>query len=84
MGHWEGDLIIGQRTRPAPALHERRSRLTLTACLTGEGAAETAAVIMAIFRRLNPTLRRSITFDNDTCFARHDLLREAHEPGRRL
>ena len=32
---------------------------------------------MAILRRLDPGLRRSITFDNDTCFARHTLLREA-------
>ena len=31
---------------------------------------------MAILRRLDPRLRRSITFDNDTCFARHTLLRD--------
>ena len=76
-GHWEGDLVICQRTRPVLVLHERKSRLTLAARLTGKGAAETASVIMAIFRRLDPDLRRSITFDNDTAFARHTLLREA-------
>ncbi len=32
---------------------------------------------MAILRRLDPVLRQSITFDNDTAFARHTLLREA-------
>ena len=77
LGHWEGDLIICQRTRPVLVLHERKSRLTLAARLTGKSAAETAAVIMAILRRLDPGLRRSITFDNDTAFARHGLLREA-------
>lgn len=79
LGHWEGDLVICQRTRPVLVLHERKTRLTLAARLTGKGAAETACVIMAIFRRLDPGLRRSITFDNDTAFARHTLLREALE-----
>jgi transposase, IS30 family len=79
IGHWEGDLIICQRTRPVLVLHERKTRLTLAARLTGKGAAETASVIMAIFRRLDPCLRQSITFDNDTAFARHTLLRDALE-----
>jgi IS30 family transposase len=79
LGHWEGDLIVCQRTRPILVLHERKTRVTLAARLTGKGAAETAAVIMAIFRRLDPGLRQSITFDNDTAFARHTLLREALE-----
>ena len=77
IGHWEGDLMICQRTRPVLVLHERKTRLTLAARLTGKGAAETASVIMAILRRLDPRLRQSITFDNDTAFARHTLLREA-------
>lgn len=77
LGHWEGDLIICQRTRPVLVLHERKSRVTLAARLTGKGAAETASVIMSIFRRLDPQLRQSITFDNDTAFARHGWLREA-------
>ena len=76
LGHWEGDLIICQRTRPVLVLHERKSRLTLAARLTGKSAAETAAAIIAIFRRLDPRIRQSITFDNDTCFARHAQLRE--------
>lgn len=79
LGHWEGDLVICQRTRPVLVLHERKTRLTLAARLTGKGAAETACAIMAIFRRLDPVLRQSITFDNDTAFARHTLLRQALE-----
>lgn len=77
LGHWEGDLIICQRTRPVLVLHERKTRITLAARLTGKGAAETASVIMSIFKRLDPQLRQSVTFDNDTCFARHGWLREA-------
>jgi len=77
LGHWEGDLIICQRTRPVLILHERKTRVTLAARLTGKGAAETASVIMAIFKRLDPDLRRSITFDNGGEFARHSWLRDA-------
>ena len=32
---------------------------------------------MCIFKGLDPALRRSATFDNDTAFARHSLLRQA-------
>ena len=76
LGHWEADLIICQRTRPVLVLHERKTRVTLAARLTGKGAAKTASVIMNIFRCLDPQLRQSVTFDNDTAFARHGWLRE--------
>ena len=33
------------------------------------------AAMTAAFRRLDPRMRGSVTFDNDTCFARHMLLR---------
>ncbi len=36
------------------------------------------AAMMAAFRRLDPCMRGSVTFDNDTCFARHMLLRGKH------
>ena len=70
-GHWEGDLIICKRTRPVLVLHERKSRVTLAARLTGKTAAETISAMLAVFGRINPRLRRSITFDNDTAFAQH-------------
>ena len=76
IGNWEADLIICQRSRPVLVLHERKSRVTLAAKLTGKSAAETAGAIMAIFKRLDPVLRQSITFDNGTEFARHSLLKE--------
>src|SRR5918999_6074897 len=87
-GHWEGDLLICNRTRPVLVLKERKTRFVLAARLAGKSAAETVAVMMAVFRRLDP--RRSlssgplagpggssITFDNDTAFARHGLLASA-------
>jgi hypothetical protein len=43
--------------------------------LAGKTAGETIAMMMAAFRRLDPLMRGSVTFDNDTCFARHMLLR---------
>jgi len=76
-GHWEGDLLICKRTRPVLVLKERKTRLVLAARLVGKSAAETVAVMMAVFRRLDPRLRASITFDNDTAFARHGLLASA-------
>jgi transposase, IS30 family len=74
-GHWEGDLIICKHSRPVLVLHERKSRITLMTRLAGKTAGETVAALMAIIRRLDPRMRGSITFDNDTCFARHTLLR---------
>jgi IS30 family transposase len=64
-----------KRTRPVLVLHERKSRVMLAARLTGKTAAETISAMLAVFGRINPHLRRSITFDNDTAFAQHGLLR---------
>src|SRR3712207_522961 len=76
-GHWEGDLLIRKRARPVLVLKERKTRFVLAARLAGKSAAETVAVMMAVFRRLDPRLRASVTFDNDTAFARHSLLASA-------
>jgi hypothetical protein len=56
-------------------LHERKSRVALAARLTGKTAAETISAMLAVFGRIDPHLRRSITFDNDPAFAQHGLLR---------
>ena len=69
------DLVICKRSRPVLVLHERKTRITLMTRLAGKTAAETVAAMMAAFRRLDPRMRGSVTFDNDTCFARHMLLR---------
>ena len=75
VGHWEADLVICKRSRPVLVLHERKTRITLMSRLAGKTAAETIAAMTAAFRRLDPRMRGSVTFDNDTCFARHMLLR---------
>jgi IS30 family transposase len=48
--------------------------MTFAARLMGKTAAETVSAIMAIFKRLDPRLRGSITFDNGSEFARHEML----------
>ena len=55
-------------------LIERKTRFVLAARLAGKSAAETVSIMMAVFKRLDPRLRVSITFDNDTAFAKHSLL----------
>ena len=75
MGHWEGDLIFCKRTRPVLVLHDRKSRVTLATRLAGKTAAETISVMRAVFGRIHPALRKSVTFDHDTAFAQHALLR---------
>ena len=77
VGRWEGDLIICHRTRPILVLKERKSHYVIAAKLSGKTAAETAGAIIDIFRRLNPKIRKSITFDNGGEFAKHKLIREA-------
>ena len=69
--------MICKRTRPVLVLKERKSRFTIIARLKSKNAEDTARVIMDIFAQLTPQLRRSITFDNGTEFARHGLLGEA-------
>src|SRR5437763_709797 len=60
-GHWEGDLLICRRTRPVLVLKERKTRFVLAARLAGKSAAETVAVLMAAFRRLDPRRRAALT-----------------------
>ena len=71
-GHWEGDLVLCKRRRPVLVLHERKTRLTR---LSGQSASETFFALTRVFRRLPARMRGSVTFDNDTCFAWHGLLR---------
>ena len=74
-GHWESDLIICRKSRPVLVLHERKTRITFLARLSGKSAAETVSVLMAIVKRLAPSMRGSVTFDNGGEFARHAMLR---------
>lgn len=55
-------------------LIERKMRFVLATRLAGKSAAETVAIMMAVFKRLDPSLRAAITFDNDTAFSKPSLL----------
>jgi IS30 family transposase len=74
-GHWKGGIIIGKiigkRTRPVCVLQERKSRVIFATRVTGKTAAETIPAMPAVFARIEPALRKSITFANDPAFARH-------------
>jgi len=76
-GHWEADLVICKANRPLLVLHERKTRLTAMTRLSSKSAAETVSAIIEILKRLDPSMRRSVTFDNGTEFARHSLLKGA-------
>src|SRR5262249_40007894 len=75
IGHWEGDLIIFKHATASLLLHQRKSPRTLPPPPIGKTAAETISTMLAVFARVDPRLRKSITFDNDTAFAQHALLR---------
>jgi len=75
-GHWEADLVICKRNRPLLVLHERKTRLTVMTRLASKSAAETVAAITDILAKLDPKLRRTMTFDNGGEFARHAMLKD--------
>ena len=72
-------MITFHRTRPILVLKEREIRYVIAAKLSGKTAAETAGAIMDTFRRLNPEIRKSITFDNGGEFAKRKRVKEAGE-----
>lgn len=71
-GHWEADLMLFAKYGQAIlALHERSSRLLLAAKPAGKEALPIANIISSLLKPLPAELRRSVTFDNGTEFARH-------------
>ena len=71
-GHWEADLMLFAKYRQAIlAVHERSSRLVLAAMPPGKFASPIATLITQMLAPLPQPLRRTITFDNGTEFARH-------------
>ena len=71
-GHWEADtMLFGRSGELVVALHERRSRLTVAARAPSKAAGPMVELIGALLGWLPPELRRTVTFDNGTEFARH-------------
>ena len=76
-GHWEGDLMLFSRYGQALLVsHERTSRLLVLNRQPSKASEPVAAAQLALFSGLPPALRRSITFDNGTEFARHSALQD--------
>ncbi len=74
-GHWEADLMLF--AAPGQAIlvsQERKSRALLSAKQPGKAALPAAERLLAWFTAIDPSLRKSITFDNGTEFAQHLML----------
>ena len=77
VGDWEADLMLfATYGQAALVLHERASRLTVVVRQPNKSAAAAELSIRSLLAPLPPNLRRTITFDNGTEFARHHALRE--------
>jgi len=71
-GHWEADLMaFAKYGQNILMLHERTSRALIGTRLASKQAEPVARTLSAIMASLPPSLRRTITFDNGTEFARH-------------
>jgi len=76
-GHWEADAMLFSTPGQAVLVaHERRSRITLLVRPPNLKAEPTAKALAAILQPMPPGMRRTITFDNGTEFARHYRLTE--------
>jgi transposase, IS30 family len=74
-GHWEADLMLFSRYGQAVlTVHERASRMLLAVRPLNKAAQGVAGHLVRLFRDLPFKLRRTITFDNGTEFARHTAL----------
>ena len=77
-GHWEADLMgFARYGQNILMLHERMSRVLIGSRLNSKQAAPIALAIKAALEPLPRALRRTVTFDNGTEFARHYELHQA-------
>ena len=76
-GHWEADLMLFSAYGQAVlTLHERHSRILLAVRPPGKAADPIAGAMTRLLESLPPQLRRTVTFDNGTEFARHYQLHD--------
>jgi len=74
-GHWEADLMLFTKYGQAVlTLHERSSRRLLARRQKNKEARGVIEAIGRMFEKQQPSLRRTVTFDNGTEFALHYLL----------
>jgi IS30 family transposase len=71
-GHWEADAMLFSAPGQAILIaHERRSRITIALRHDSLKADPVADALVRMLQPIPPPMRRSITFDNGTEFARH-------------
>ena len=76
-GHWEADLMAFSLYRQTLlALHERQSRLMLMQRTDGKFADGIADLLHQLMSAIPREMRRTVTFDNGTEFARHYKLHD--------
>lgn len=79
-GHWEGDLMAFQKnSQHILVLRERKSMLTLSCPLSSKRAEETAKAIQNLLQDIPKAARKTLTFDNGTEFAHHEVVAQALE-----
>jgi len=78
VGHWEGDLIVGNRSTALATLVERMTRFTLLVQLPGKRTMDALnSSLEAAFAELERGLTRSLTWDQGKEIAGHTALAEA-------
>lgn len=71
-GHWEGDLLMGNRTSAIATLVERQTRYCqLVALPNGSGAVEVCEALKRSIATLPAQLRRSLTWDQGSEMSEH-------------
>jgi IS30 family transposase len=76
-GHWEADLMLFAKYGQAVlAIHERQSRVVLAVRPPNKAADPIADRLVHLFAPLPEPLRKTVTFDNGTEFARHARLHQ--------
>ena len=74
-GHWEGDLIKGEKNRSeVGVLLERQTRRVVLARLTDAKATTVRRAFEAAFHLTPPTLAKTLTYDQGSEMAEHALL----------
>ena len=74
-GHWEADLILFSKYGQAVlTVHERASRIVLATRPPDKAARRIARHLVRLLSPMPQALRRTVTFDNGTEFARHTAL----------
>jgi len=75
VGHWEGDLIIGEKHQSAVAtLVERSSRYTILIQLDNRQSETVVEKFITFLKRLPPSLRKSLTYDNGVEMTYHEKI----------